>query len=351
MNVARIASVATASPPHDIAQRDAKAIAAAAFAGLDGVDRLLDVFDTTGVGRRQLCVDPGWFGESHSFGERNARWQREAARLACCAASRAVERADVRADDIGCVVVLASTGIATPSLDVDVMQHLGLPARGVAHETIFGRGCAGGAVGLARGADHAVAHPGRAALVVAVELCSLVRDVGDTEPTDLVGAALFGDGAAAVVVSTDGDGPAIVGTDHVTLPDTLGAMGWEVGDDGLGLVLDRNVPALVLRNLASVVDSACAGWGIGRDDVDEVIAHPGSARVLDAVERALALPPDALDDARAVLADHGNMSAPTVWFVLERTWRRLAAGGAEGTRALLCAMGPGFSVELVQLRW
>jgi alkylresorcinol/alkylpyrone synthase len=351
VSVARIASVATASPPHDIAQHEAKAVAAAAFAGVDGVERLLEVFDTTGVRNRQLCVEPGWFTEPHSFGERNARWRREAARLACCAASRAVERAGVHRDAIGCVVVVSSTGIATPSLDVDVMQHLGLPASGVAHETIFGRGCAGGAVGLARGRDFAVATPGRAALVVTVELCSLVRDVGDTGPTDLVGAALFADGAAAVVISTAAGGPAIAGTEHVTLPDTHDAMGWDVGDTGLGLILDRNVPALVLRNLAAAVDTACAGWGIGRGEIDEVIAHPGSARVLDAVERALALPAHALDDARAVLADHGNMSAPTVWFVLERTWQRIAAGEAGGTHALLCSMGPGFSIELVHLRW
>jgi alkylresorcinol/alkylpyrone synthase len=255
------------------------------------------------------------------------------------------------------VVVLASTGIATPSLDVDVIQRLGLPARGIHHETVFGRGCAGGAVGLARGAQYAASAPGRAALVIAVEVCSLVRDATDDSPTDLVGAALFSDGAAAAVITTAADGPEIAGTDHLTLPDTHGAMGWDVGDRGLRLVLDRNVPALVRRHAAASVDAACATWDVARSDIDHVIAHPGSARVLDAMERALDLPAEALDDSRAVLAAHGNMSAPTVWFVLERTWARIEAGrdrsADEGQRSLglLTAMGPGFSIEHVLLRW
>jgi alkylresorcinol/alkylpyrone synthase len=236
------------------------------------------------------------------------------------------------------------------------MQRLGLPARGIHHETIFGRGCAGGAVGLARGAQYAVSAPGRAALVIAVEVCSLVRDVDDDSPTDLVGAALFSDGAAAAVITTAGDGPAIVGTDHLTLPDTHGAMGWQVGDRGLRLVLDRNVPALVRRHAAASVDAACATWQVDRSDIEHVIAHPGSARVLDALERALDLPADALDDSRAVLAAHGNMSAPTVWFVLQRTWERIAAtrdrdATGDGPLGLLTAMGPGFSIEHVLLRW
>jgi alkylresorcinol/alkylpyrone synthase len=132
------------------------------------------------------------------------------------------------------------------------------------------------------------------------------------------------------VITTDATGPAIAGTEHATLDDTRGAMGWDVSDGGLGLVLDRSVPALVLRNTAAVVDAACAAWGVDRSEIDHVVAHPGSARVLDALERALGLPGDALCDARGVLADHGNMSAPTVWFVLERTWARIASARHAG---------------------
>jgi alkylresorcinol/alkylpyrone synthase len=159
--VPRLAALATTPGRHPIRQEDARAIAARAFDGLPHLDRLLEVFDHSGVRRRQLCVEPEWFTEPHSFGERNARWQREAATLACCAAERALARSGLAPSDIGCVVVLASTGIATPSLDVDVMQHLQLPRLGVHHETIFGRGCAGGAVGLARGGPSTRRpHPG-----------------------------------------------------------------------------------------------------------------------------------------------------------------------------------------------
>lgn len=350
----RIAALGTATGRFPLGQDAAKAIARSLFHG-DGdgddgdMERLLGAFDHAGVRCRQLCVEPEWFTRPHSFRERNERWRTESLDLACAAAADAIARAAVTADDIGCVVVLASTGIATPSLDVDVIQRLGLPAHGIHHETVFGRGCAGGAVGLARGAQFAASAPGRAALVIAVEVCSLVRDAGDVSPTDLVGAALFSDGAAAAVVTTEADGPAIAGTDHLTLPATHGAMGWDVGDAGLRLVLDRNVPALVRRHAAGSVDAACAAWDMDLADIDHVIAHPGSARVLDALERALDLPAAALDDSRAVLAAHGNMSAPTVWFVLARTWGRIDAGS--GTLGLLTAMGPGFSIEHVLLRW
>jgi alkylresorcinol/alkylpyrone synthase len=351
--VPRIASLATATGPHQLHQADAKALAGTLFAARHDpaeLERHLRVFDHAGVRERQLCVGPGWFLEPHGFADRNRRWRSAAAELACRAGRRAVESAGLTPGDVDTLVVMATTGVSTPALDVDVMEGLGLPFNGTHHETVFGRGCAGGAVGLVHAARMAVAAPGSVVLAVAVEVCSVVRGSDDLALADLVGAALFADGAAAIVVSTAGLGPAIAGGASDLIPNSRSAMGWNVTDDGFGLVLDRSVPTIVRRQLAPSVERACCSWEIDVRDLDELVVHPGSARVLDAVERALGLDGHALDDSRAVLADHGNMSAPTVWFVLERTLARRPRVD-HPTTALLTAMGPGFAIEHVLLRW
>lgn len=351
--VPRIASLATATGRHHVDQDDAKALAATLFGEQHDaaeLERHLGVFDHAGVTARQLCVEPGWFLESHGFAERNRCWQEAAVDLACRAGGDAIASAGLTPSDVDTLVVMATTGVSTPSIDVDVMERLGLPLSGTHHETVFGRGCAGGAVGLTHAARMAAACPGSVVLAIAVEVCSVVRGRADLALTDLVGAALFSDGAAAVVVTTSCHGPAIAGSGGDLLPGTRSAMGWNVTDDGFGLVLDRNVPAIVRRRLAGSVERACRSWEIGVADLDELVVHPGSSRVLDAAERALGVDPHALDDARAVLADHGNMSAPTVWFVLERTLARRPPGD-HPTTALLTAMGPGLAIEHVLLRW
>jgi alkylresorcinol/alkylpyrone synthase len=352
--VARVTGIGTATGRHPIEQDDAKRLAASLFSGSiepAALERHLSVFDHAGVRSRQLSVPPGWFLEPHGFAERNRTWSTAAVDLATRAGHDALERSGRRADEVDALVVLATTGVSTPSIDTDLIETLGLRRSGTSHVTVFGRGCAGGAVGLGHAARLAAAAPGSVVLAIAVEVCSVVRSRTDLALTDLVGAALFADGAAAVVITTDGDGPAVLGSSSDLIPDTRGAMGWDVTDGGFGLVLDRNVPGIVRRHLAPSVRSACRALELEPGDLDTVVAHPGSARVMDAAERALELEANALDDSRGVLADHGNMSAPTVWFVLERALARRPSSPRGSVTALLTGMGPGFSIEHVVLRW
>lgn len=353
MSVApRIAAVATASPPHVVDQADAKRMARAIFAELPDrtFERLAPVFDNVHIDRRQLCTPPDWFATEPNFAERNDLYQRWATDLGAEAATKAMATAGVAPADIGSIVFVSTTGLATPSLDGRLQTVLGLPARHTHRQGVFGRGCAGGAVGLALAADRCLLDPDRPALLVVVELCSLTFRRADASTANLVSSALFADGAAAAVITAaDGPGPVILGHDGVTWPDTEELMGWRFGDDGMSVMLARSIPALVRREFRRSFDDACERTGVDPHDVRHHLVHPGSPVVLDAVAEALELPADALTRSRQVLRDHGNMSAATVLYILERF---LADGaGSPGDVAIVSAMGPGFSADHVALRW
>jgi alkylresorcinol/alkylpyrone synthase len=197
---------------------------------------------------------------------------------------------------------------------------------------------------MARAAALARALPERSVLLVVVELCALTFRASDTSNSNIVAAALFGDGAAAAVIATDGTGPVLAEAGEHTWPGSLDVMGWRVEDDGFGVLFSRDIPALVRNRYRSALSGFLQRCGLSLADLDGFAMHPGGIRVLEALEHALELPPDALDDSRTVLREHGNMSAATVLFVLERMLARGAAG-----RLLVSALGPGFTAGFLLL--
>ncbi|HEX7969954.1 MAG TPA: 3-oxoacyl-[acyl-carrier-protein] synthase III C-terminal domain-containing protein, partial [Stellaceae bacterium] len=239
--------------------------------------------------------------------------------------------------DIDAVVVVSTTGVATPSLDARLMDRLGL-RRDVRRLPIFGLGCAGGVLGLARAADLARARPASRVLLLVVELCALCFRKNDTAKSNIVATALFGDGAAACIVSCRGDGPVLGAAGEHTWPETLDIMGWDVAEDGLKAVFSRDIPALVRRHMRDVAGNFLARHELRLEDIDRFVCHPGGAKVLTALEEAFGLRDGALGHGRDVLRDYGNMSAATVLFVLQRELRAGATG-----RLLVTALGPGFT--------
>ena len=350
--VARIRGVGTAVPPHVVTQPRARELAGTVFGEQRrDVDRFLSVFDNSGVERRNFCVAPDWFSQPHTFGERNRRYIDEALPLSADAARAAMVDAGVDADDIDTVCFVSSTGMATPSLDARLVLELGC-APTTRRDATFGHGCAGGVGGLSRCAALARSRPGSNVLLVATELCSLTFRFDDVSTTNLVASSLFADGSAAVVVSTAGEGPAIVADSTTLWPDTGDVMGFEFTEHGLGVVLDRSVPAVVRRHLGASVDEVCRRAEIAVEEVDHFLLHPGGAKVLDAYTDALPVDRTGLARSWAVLGDHGNMSAPTALFVLQRALHgRSSPRPDPGDVALVSAMGPGFAAEHVLLRW
>ncbi len=345
---AGILGVGTAVPEHRIGQDQARDMARRLFsAHFRDIERLLGLFENVHVDDRYFAVPPEWFDTEHDLGERNDVYTREAVALSTTSATRAMRNAGVEAERIDAIFFVSSTGFATPSLDSVLVGELGL-RRDVRRDATFGHGCAGGAGGLARAADWAATHPGRYALLVATELCGLALQRSDVSKTNLVATSLFGDGSASVVVGTDPSGLRVVADSSVVWPDTHDVMGWTFGPTGMGVVLSKSVPSIVRKYFADSVDVVCAAAGINRVDLDHFVLHPGGAAVLDAFGDALDLDSHDLDHSREVLRSYGNMSAPTVLFVLDEFLRR--GSQDPGDLVLLSAMGPGFAAEHLVLR-
>ena len=343
-----LVSIATANPPYVLEQNDIATRVHAQFSRSQIVQRLMPVFSTTGIRRRYSCVPIDWYYEAQSWPARNAVYLESAQALLERAARDALERANVRAQDVGAVVVVSTTGIATPSLDARLIEPLGL-ARTVRRLPIFGLGCVGGAVGLARAAMMAQSLPGKPVLLLVVELCALWFRRDDVTKSNIVATALFGDGAAAAVLQAGGAGPTLCGSGEYTFPASLDVMGWDVAGDGLRAIFSRDIPQLVETRMRDVVDAYLGESGLTRGDVDVFLSHPGGTKVLDALESAFGVPSGSLADSRAVLTEFGNMSAVTLLFVLERALREGALAQPAWRRALLSAMGPGFTAAFVTL--
>lgn len=334
----RLLSLATALPPHAITQAEAKDIGRNAFARKALFDKLSGVFDNAGIARRHLVAPHEWYAQPHGWAERNAVYLEASEALFEEAASAAIAKAGLDPEEIDGVVTVSTTGIATPSLEARVGPRLGL--RGdVRRVPLFGLGCAGGVSGLALAARLAAAEPGSNWLFVTVETCSISIRLDSDDPAAVVATALFGDGAAAAVIRAGDAGFATLsGSAEKLWPDTLGIMGWRVEDPGLGVVFDRAIPPFIENALAPAVSDMCAALGIAREDIDRFCCHPGGTKVIDAIETALQLGRGTLDAERDVLRDHGNMSAPSVLFVLERL-----IGRGLPKRMMMIAFGPGFT--------
>jgi alkylresorcinol/alkylpyrone synthase len=338
----RLLSLATAVPPYGFAQNDAKLAARSVFAAdFVDTDRRLALFDNAGIDRRHLCLPLEEHLRRRGPAEQNRLYLEHATSLLVEVTERCIARAGRRLDEIDQVVCVSSTGVATPSLDALVAERLGL-RDDVERTPIFGLGCGGGVLGLSRGAALATAAPGRLVLVLVVELCSMVFRLGDRSKANLVACALFADGAAAALLSTEGEGPTLGPGGEHRWPGSLDVMGWRVEDDGLGVLFSVSVPEIARTRMREPVDRFLARHGLALADVDRWICHPGGAKVLLGLQEALDLPAAALDDSRAVLAAYGNMSSATVMFVLERALR-----ADDWHRGLMLALGPGFTAGFV----
>lgn len=343
---ARLLSLAAATPDHLVRQDEAAERAVDAFGGK--VFRSQDIrslFENTGIRTRYAVRPMDWYVAPRPWAERNAVYLEEAERLWVQAARAALERAGVEPRAVGAVVTVSSTGIATPSLEVKAGQALGISPRAL-RTPVFGLGCGGGVTGLSIAARLAEARPGMTVLMVAVELCTLnVQPEGATK-TNVVATALFGDGAAAVVLrADDGHGYRVGAVGEHTWPDTLDIMGWRIDPAGLGVVLDPKLPAFVAQRFREAASEVLEGAELTIPDIGRFVCHPGGAKVLPAIETSLGLAEGALDVERDVLAAYGNMSSPTVLFVLERV---LAAPPLGGPLAM-AALGPGFTATFAVL--
>ncbi len=349
--MSRIIGTATALPPHEVVQSEARRMAAEVYRGHAELERLLVVFDRTGVERRHLVHPLEWYAQERGFEERNARFVEQGTALGERVARECLDRSKTSPTHVDHVILATTTGLATPSLDASIAARLGMRAD-VRRSPLFGLGCAGGAAALARAADHCRAYPKQRALVVSVEICSAVFSTRATTPTDLVGAALFGDGASAALVAGDevaAAGPRILFSRTHLFAGAEGLMGWNFTADGMRLVLSREVPQLVRDQLRPVVEKFLLEYGLSLGKIRHFLLHPGGPKVLEAYRDTFGLEEAGLEPIRKTMRDHGNLSSSAVLFLLHDS---VASGRTRaGEKGILVALGPGFAAEMLLLGW
>jgi alkylresorcinol/alkylpyrone synthase len=352
----RILAAVRALPDHYADQASLTAALREAWGGVHfNAERLEELHQAVRVSGRHLALPLEAYRELTSFARRNDAWTRAAVDLGEVAVRDALGQAGLSPSDVDHVVFVTTTGIATPSIDARLVNRLGL-RRDVKRTPLFGLGCAGGAAGLSRASDLLAAVPGQVAVLLSVELCSLTLQRDDLSVPNVIASGLFGDGAAAVVLAGGdrapggaGTGPAVIASGSAFYPGTERVMGWDVVESGFKVVLSARVPALVRENLRADVDAFLAKNGLARPSVRHWIAHTGGPKVLQAFESALEIREGALARSWTSLKEVGNLSSASVLFVLADL---LASGEPEkGDLGLLMAMGPGFSSELVLLKW
>lgn len=360
MTIPKIASVGTYTPPYPLAQSNIEQLTKELFQHkMPRLERLLKVFANGEIETRNFCVPPDWYREEHTFEERNELYIQLATTYSVevierCLTNRAFLQNDIATEDIDAILFVSSTGISTPSIDARVMNRLSFSDQ-IVRLPIWGLGCAGGAAGISRANDYCKAYPNAKVLVVCVELCSLTFQKDDYTKSNLVGTSLFADGAACVLIcgdrvelEQDMTLPHILGSGSKWMPNSENVMGWNVKNGGLHVVFSKSIPSIISKWLGPFIHEFLSNYNVLPEQVDNFVAHPGGKKVLNAYEEALHLTKDHTAVSREILKAHGNMSSPTVLYVLEQFMLKKSESNTFG---LLVALGPGFSGEAALLEW
>lgn len=336
--------LATAVPPHELPQTlvedNARRILGSRYAQFE---RMSASFKTSGVEKRYSFADFDWFEEPKDWEDRNSLYLKGGKEIFIEVAKKALITSGFDATQIDTVVTVSSTGIATPTLEALAFKEMGF-REDIRRVPVFGLGCAGGVSGLGIAQSLAKATPGSKVLLVVIEACTLSFRSDRLQKADIIATILFGDGAAAAVLSTNesnimlGDG-----CEHLW-PDTLSIMGWDVDNTGLGVVFDRSIPAFAEEHMAKAAYTACEKAGFDPHMLARYVFHPGGTKVVEALENTLELQSGTLDCEREVLKNHGNMSAPTALFVLDKVINKGTTG-----KMMMGALGPGFTASFMPL--
>ena len=326
------------------------------------IERLLTAFKNGQVENRYFSNDLEWFKKDHSFAEKNNMYIEQAVQFGVEAVKKCLTndkflKKEIAASEIDAFFYISSTGIATPTIEARIMNILPFQPH-AKRIPIWGLGCAGGASGLSRAFEYCKAYPEAKVLVLSVELCSLTFQKNDISKSNIIGTSLFSDGVSCVLMCGDqvledvyckqSHQFTILATQSTLMPHSLDVMGWDVKDEGLHVIFSKDIPTIVKNWLKPNVDTFLQQQNVSLLDIQYFVAHPGGKKVVDAYQEALGFDERMTEISMGVLRDYGNMSSATIFYVLEQFMEH---GGVSGQYGLATALGPGFSSELLLMRW
>jgi alkylresorcinol/alkylpyrone synthase len=348
--MATIASIATAVPPYRMTCAEVKQAVRKVFPiAPHRLEAVMQLFDHAQVAQRYSVLPLEQLIRPRLLTQRSREYQEHAIALTRQVAADCLAQAGLRAEAIDMLITVSCTGYMIPSLDAYLINDLGFRAD-IRRLPITELGCVGGAMALSHAREFVRACPDCSALVVAVELSSLTFQPHDRSPDNLVACALFGDGAAAALITgRTPPGVQIVDTASYLIPDTLDAMGFDLRDNGFQIVLAKSVPEILRGQIRPLVEQFLDRHGLQSGQLAAFVFHPGGKKILDYLEEELSIERQKMQPSWNVLREYGNLSSATILFVL-REWlseRRPATG----TYGLMAGFGPGLSIELLLLRW
>lgn len=356
--MSKICAVGLGKPTYKISQNETMEFAKRLFSSsFPDIHRLLRVFENGEITSRYFVKDLDWYEQEHSFAEKNDAFIDESVELGKKAINDCLEQLEgIDYFDIDAIFMICTTGMATPSIEARIMNQLPL-REDIKRIPIWGLGCAGGAAGLSRAYDYCLAHPKDKVIVLSIELCSLTFQKNDHSKSNLIGTSLFADGAACtLVVGNDCELlknisfplPTIIDTKSNLMKNSMDVMGWNIKNDGLHVVFSKDIPSIVESWLKPKIATFIQKYGLKLTDISQFIAHPGGKKVISAYEKSLNFPSSITEASREVLRQFGNMSSPTIHYVLKSIMEKNIQSGEWG---LALALGPGFSSEQLLMRW
>lgn len=313
---------------------------------------LQTVFDNTQIERRNFCVPLDFFLNNHTFKETNSIYQKIALQSSKDSVLKLLSETGVRKEEITDLIYVNSTGLATPSIDALIINELEMNYN-INRYPVWGLGCVGGVSGISKANTIATANPDALVILVNVELCSLTFRKNDFSISNYIAASLFSDGVSSLLVAGNRifDKLFKASKQKVKISDTLAklyhsslnVMGWEFLDDGFKVIFSKDIPEIISTKVKVDIVDFLNNHKLSFTDIDNIIAHPGGAKIIDSYRDSFNVLEDKLNNTRTVLKNYGNMSSASVIYVLNEFFKN----GFTSGQGLMLAVGPGFSSEVV----
>ncbi len=347
----KIKSVAKQLPPYSRETADILPFIQIWLAGQEErfIRKVMKIFTNAGVDKRYSVMSPEEVFTSTSFEQKNDIYIRECTKLAKQALQNALDKAGWNAGELDYLITVSCTGIMIPSIDAYLVNSLKMK-QDIVRLPVTEMGCAAGVSGIIYAKNFLKANPGKKAAVVAVESTTATFQLNDFSMANIVSAAIFGDGAAAVLLSSceEDEGPEIMAEEMYHFYDAEDMMGFKLTNDGLRMILDETVPETISAHFPKIIYPFLERHNSNIGEINHLVFHPGGRKIVQTVEELFGSLGKNIDDTREVLKQYGNMSSVTVLYVLERFLEKYIAKGEKG---LMLSFGPGFSAQSILLQW